>query len=45
MEYEISGPVECHAEIEGKSGLVEQDCKLTPGQYTLRCIDNFGDGW
>ena len=44
MEYKIEGPVNCAGEIENKSGLVQQDCNLTPGQYTLRGIDSFGDG-
>ena len=45
MEYKIDGPVKCAGEISEKSGLIQQDCELTPGDYTLRCIDSFGDGW
>ena len=22
-----------------------QTCNLTPGEYTLRCMDSYGDGW
>ena len=46
MEWKITGPVNCSGETEdGQKGNIDADCQLTPGSYTVKCMDSYGDGW
>ena len=35
----------CYRSTYTRSGFWYKQCYLIPGQYTVNCIDAFGDGW
>jgi hypothetical protein len=35
----------CYRGSYSSTGTWNRKCYLTPGQFSLRCIDSYGDGW
>ena len=45
MSWSFNGPTECNGEDFSGTGWNERTCYVVPGDYNLRCIDSYGDGW
>ena len=44
MSFEFVGPYSCNRDDFDK-GWNDVLCYTTPGSYTIRCKDSYGDGW
>jgi hypothetical protein len=43
--HDSSGSLACSGGPYNNDSVYEESCHLSPGSYTLTCLDSYGDGW